>query len=74
MKEKSEPPDALALITSVKQIARLNIMVRINVECDARERFDIRIILRPRGADQDRFVLTAGRKAQKIVGTILHGY
>ena len=54
-KAKPEPPDAFALITSVRQIARLNIIVRRNVEYDERDRFDIMIILRPREA-QTRIV------------------
>jgi len=45
---KPEFAEALAVTTSVRPITRLNIIVRINVECDEVERFDIRIIFRPR--------------------------
>ncbi len=47
MNPKPEFAEALAVTTSVRPIMRLNIIVRINVECDEVEGFDIKIILRP---------------------------
>ena len=41
MNPKPEPPDALALITSVMPMTRLNTTVRINVDCDEFKWFDI---------------------------------